>query len=70
MQKNKNLINPVFIISSGAILLLVIIGAIIPEQFKNVANSIFHMTTDFFGWFYLMAVFIIVVFLLGLVIGR
>jgi|GEM_PF-3957103 len=49
MQKNKNLINPVFIISSGAILLLVIIGAIIPEKFKNVANSVFHMTTDFFG---------------------
>ncbi|HAU34132.1 MAG TPA: glycine/betaine ABC transporter permease, partial [Lysinibacillus sp.] len=70
MQKNKNLINPVFIISSGAILLLVIIGAIIPEKFKNVANSVFHMTTDFFGWFYLMAVFIIVVFLFGLAISK
>lgn len=68
--KNKNLINPVFIISSGAILLLVIIGAIIPEKFKNVANSVFHMTTDFFGWFYLMAVFIIVVFLFGLAISK
>lgn len=69
-MQNKILKNPVFIISSGVILLLVIIGATIPEQFKNVANSVFHMTTDYFGWFYLIAVFIIVIFLFGLAISK
>lgn len=69
-MQNKILKNPVFLISSGAILLLVIIGATIPEKFKNVANSVFHMTTDYFGWFYLMAVFIIVIFLFSLAISK
>lgn len=65
-MQNKILRNPVFLISSGAIFLLVIIGATIPEKFKNVANSVFHMTTDYFGWFYLMSVFIIVIFFIWL----
>jgi len=69
-MQNKILKNPVFLISSGAIFLLVIIGATIPEKFKNVANSVFHMTTDYFGWFYLMSVFIIVIFLFGLAISK
>ncbi len=69
MQK-KILKNPVFLISSGVIFLLVIIGATIPEKFKNVANSVFHMTTDYFGWFYLLTVFIIVIFLFGLAISK
>lgn len=69
-MQNKILRNPVFLISSGAIFLLVIIGATIPEKFKNVANSVFHMTTDYFGWFYLLTVFIIVIFLFGLAISK
>jgi len=69
MQK-KILKNPVFLISSGVIFLLVIIGATIPEKFKNVANSVFHMTTDYFGWFYLLTVFSIVIFLFGLAISK
>lgn len=69
-MQNKMLKNPVFLISGGVILLLVIIGATIPDQFKDVANSVFHMTTDYFGWFYLMAVFIIVIFLFGLAISK
>lgn len=69
-MQNKILKNPVFLISSGVIFLLVIIGATIPEKFKNVANSVFHMTTDYFGWFYLLTVFIIVIFLFGLAISK
>ncbi|MEK5233735.1 BCCT family transporter [Lysinibacillus sp. FSL K6-0232] len=67
---NKLFKNPVFIIASGLILLLVVIGAVKPEQFKNVANSVYHMTTDFFSWFYLLAVFSIVIFLFGLAISK
>lgn len=48
---NKLFKNPVFIIASGLILLLVVIGAVKPEQFKNVANSVYHMTTDFLAGF-------------------
>lgn len=67
---NRIFKNPVFIIASGLILLVVVIGAIMPEQFKNVANSVYHMTTDYFSWFYLLAVFSIVIFLFGLAISK
>ncbi len=62
--------NPVFMISSIVIGLLAITGAIFPEQFGRVANLLYGFTTDYFGWFYLIAVFIFVVFLIGLAFTR
>lgn len=62
--------NPVFYVSAIVITILVLIGAVMPEQFGEVANSLFLFTTSNFGWFYLIAVFILVLFLAGLAFSR
>ncbi|WP_026045703.1 BCCT family transporter [Paenisporosarcina sp. TG-14] len=62
--------NPVFTISSAVIFVLVILGATIPAKFDSVAKSLFSITTVNFGWFYLLAVFIIIIFLIGLAISK
>ncbi|WP_164668189.1 BCCT family transporter [Virgibacillus doumboii] len=62
--------NPVFFVSAIIVSLLVIIGAIMPEKFGEVAGELFNFTTINFGWFYLLAVFIFVLFLAGLAISK
>ena len=62
--------NVVFIISSAFILLCVLVGIIAPNAFENISNSIFSLTTEFFGWFYLVSVLIIVIFLIGLAFSK
>ncbi|MUV39141.1 Osmo-dependent choline transporter BetT2 [Lentibacillus sp. JNUCC-1] len=62
--------NPVFYISALLVTTLVVIGAIVPEKFGNVAEKLFNFTTINFGWFYLLAVFIFVLFLIGLSISK
>lgn len=62
--------NPVFIVSSITLFFLVIIGAIFPEAFGRVASQLFNFTTTKFGWFYLLAVFIIILFLIGLAFSK
>ncbi len=66
----KVLRNPVFLVSAIIILLFVIFGAVAPRTFDRVANALFEFTTVDFGWFYLMSVFIIIVFLIGLAISK
>lgn len=60
----KALRNPVFIISTAIISALVILGAFWPEGFGSAAGLLFNFTTLNFGWFYLLAVFIIILFLI------
>lgn len=62
--------NPVFSISATVILFLVVAGAVLPEKFGNVADKLYDFTTVNFGWFYLLVVFIIVIFLAGLAISK
>lgn len=62
--------NPVFSVSAIILLILVVIGAIMPDSFGNVSSRLFDITTRNFGWFYLFAVFIIIVFLIGLAISK
>ncbi|WP_210367705.1 BCCT family transporter [Bacillus sp. REN3] len=62
--------NFVFSVSAAIILVLVILGAIIPKKFGIVAGKLFDFTTVNFGWFYLLAVFIIVLFLIGLAVSK
>ncbi|WP_153731130.1 BCCT family transporter [Sporosarcina obsidiansis] len=62
--------NPVFSISAVFILILVLLGAIMPGPFGVVSEKLYHFTTDNFGWFYLLAVFIVIVFLVGLTISK
>lgn len=70
MDKKSHFSNPVFLISASVILLLVILGAIAPEGFGTVAGQALEFTTTNFGWFFLLAVFIFVVFLIALAISK
>ncbi|SDQ27350.1 choline/carnitine/betaine transport [Virgibacillus subterraneus] len=58
--------NPVFFVSAIIVTLLVIMGATMPVKFGEVAGKLFNFTTINFGWFYSLAVFIFVIFLVGL----
>ena len=69
-MKESKFKNIVFLISSIFILLCVILGVISPSAFERVATQLFSFTTDYFGWFYLLSVFIIVVFLIALAISK
>ncbi len=62
--------NPVFSISASVILLLVILGAVIPDKFGDAATKLFSFTTVNFGWFYLLSVFIIILVLIFLAISK
>lgn len=62
--------NPVFFVSAIIVSLLVIIGAIMPEKFGEVADRLFDFTTINFGWFFLLAVFIFVLFLVGVALSK
>ncbi|RTQ92718.1 BCCT family transporter [Lysinibacillus telephonicus] len=62
--------NPVFTIAAIIITILVVIGALFPKQFGDVANKIFNMTTQNFSWFYLLSVFAIVIFLIFLAVSK
>ena len=62
--------NPVFSISASVILILVVLGARVPDEFGNIAESLYESTTRIFGWFYLLAVFVIVLFLAGLAVSK
>lgn len=66
----KQLSNPVFLISSTVVLILVVLGAINPEGFGTVASTLFNFTTMNFGWFYLLSVFGFVLFLVGLAFSK
>lgn len=62
--------NVVMSVSAAIILLLVVLGALAPNAFGEVSGALFHFTTEYFGWFYLLAVFVIIVFLVGLAISK
>ncbi|KKK38056.1 glycine/betaine ABC transporter permease [Mesobacillus campisalis] len=62
--------NTVFIVSAAILLLLVILGAAMPAKFGEIAGNLYRYTTQNFGWFYLLSVFIMIVFLIGLAISK
>ena len=59
-----------FSISAAVIFILVVLGAAVPVRFGNVAGLLYEYTTKNFGWFYLLVVFIIILFLAGLAISK
>ncbi|WP_214843902.1 BCCT family transporter [Exiguobacterium sp. s150] len=67
---NKPRLNRVFYISASGIALLVLFGAVRPTLFAEIAGNIFSFTTQSFGWFYLMAVFFFVLFLVFLAFSK
>lgn len=62
--------NPVMIASAVIVLTLAVIGALVPDAFGRTARELLLFTTTNFGWFYLLSVFVMVVFLVGLALSR
>ncbi|MFT5534804.1 MAG: glycine betaine transporter [Burkholderiaceae bacterium] len=62
--------NPVFSISASVILLLVILGASVPNKFGEIASTLLNLTTVNFGWFYLLSVFIVILALIYLAVSK
>ncbi|MEN2768406.1 BCCT family transporter [Ornithinibacillus xuwenensis] len=62
--------NPIFFISAFVILILVIYGAFFPGKFGQIAEMLFNFTTVSFGWLYLLAVFVFVLFLIGISMSK
>ncbi|MFC4601364.1 BCCT family transporter [Cohnella hongkongensis] len=69
-MKNKTWNNPVFWVSASILVVLVLLGGLLPESFGRVAGVLFDFTTINFGWFYLLSVFIIILFLAGLALSK
>ncbi|WP_202080237.1 glycine betaine uptake BCCT transporter [Caldalkalibacillus salinus] len=70
MNRKSFGLNTVFWVSSIVITVLVLIGALLPEVFKDMANAAFGFTTYAFGWFYLISVFVFVLFCLVLAVSK
>jgi glycine betaine transporter len=72
MQKQDNApkVSVVMLLSASMVLVLAAAGALWPDDFGAVAKRLLLSTTTNFGWFYLLAVFVIVIFLLGLALSR
>ncbi|NMO97149.1 BCCT family transporter [Paenibacillus lemnae] len=62
--------NVVFTVSALVIGVLAILGAVVPDAFGNAATYLFNLTTNYFGWFYLLSIFIIIVFLFGVAVSK
>lgn len=66
-QPNGKKISPVFIYSAIIVGIVVLIGAIVPEQFDTVTNTIKLWITDKLGWYYLILTTFIVFFCIFLI---
>ncbi|MEM5816769.1 MAG: BCCT family transporter [Desulfitobacterium hafniense] len=62
--------NTVLYISSAIALLFVLWGVFLPENMANVVNKVFALLTTNFGWLYLLAVAIFIIFVFGIGISR
>lgn len=62
--------NSVLIISLIVVFVVSLIGIVVPESFGRVASSLDSFLTTQFGWFYLMAMFGFVVFVLVLAFSK
>ncbi|WP_062356902.1 BCCT family transporter [Bacillus kwashiorkori] len=63
MDYSKSKLNSVFWISAMFIAGFVIIGSLFPATFGNWASIVYEYTASSFGWLYLLAIFLFVVFL-------
>ncbi len=66
-SEKSNKISYVFVFSAIIIGLLVIIGAIFPDQFGEISGALSAWVTEYFGWYYMILVTSIVLFCIFLV---
>lgn len=62
--------NKVFSISAIVAAVIAVMGAIMPVAFGNTANYLFDFSKKNFGWFYLLSVVVIIVFLMWLAASK
>lgn len=67
MKKKANF---VYIASLIIVFCLSLWGIVSPAGFKKVADGIFNFLTDKFGWFYLIAMFFFVVFMISIAFSK
>lgn len=63
----SNKFSYVFIFSTIVIGLLVLLGAVFPDQFGEISSKISGWVTEYFGWYYMILVTVIVLFCIFLV---
>lgn len=68
-SSNSRKVSKVFIYVSIAVVILVALGAIFPEQFNNIAGSISAWITEHFGWYYMILTTLFVFFCLFLILS-
>ncbi|RIP33443.1 BCCT family transporter [Staphylococcus gallinarum] len=64
---NDRKISPVFIYSAIIVAIVVLIGAVLPEQFDTITNNIKLWITEKLGWYYLILTTFIVFFCIFLI---
>jgi len=60
----------VFIIAAGVIIIFVVLSAIFPEALANGSAQLLSVTTEKFGWFYLLATFSFLIFSIFLAFSK
>lgn len=60
----------VFIISLSIIILFVLWGVLFPSNLANISERLLSITTEKFGWFYLITAFIILIFAIYLAFSK
>lgn len=66
-QKDTGKISYVFLYSAIIVGLLVIIGAVFPDRFGEISGNISGWVTEYFGWYYMILVTVIVFFCVFLI---
>lgn len=67
MENKSKQFSNVFIFASVIVGLLVIIGAIFPNQFGSISGAIGSFITETFGWYYMLLISIILIFCITLI---
>lgn len=62
--------NKVFSISAIIVAMIALMGVLMPEAFGSTANYLFNFSKQKFGWFYLLSVVIIIIFLIWLAASK
>ncbi len=61
---------PVFLISGAVVLVLLALGVIFPVGFGSVASGLLSWITTYFGWFYILSVSFMLIFVVWLMFTR
>lgn len=69
-KQNSSFMNSTFWTSSVIVFLAVLWGVIDPGSLANAANTAYEFMTNSFGWFYLLSVLFIVIFLFVLAVSK